>query len=123
MDFLRLVDKEIGGDIGGDGIAAASLTDGDTGKFAFETQEKDLRTASKIESARGIERVQNIFICDFDRRGSGVSDLLDSAESKAGLHSHSCPLPDSNAGVEPKEPGNQAQIHPVPGRMCIHKLI
>src|SRR5712664_188268 len=123
MDFLRLGDKEIGRDIRGDGISAASLTDGEIGQVALEAQENDLRTASKIESACVVESVQNIFICDFDRCDSGVTSLPDSAQSKVSLHSDSYPLSKSNARADREKNGYRAQFHPVPARMCIHKVI
>jgi len=123
MDFLRLGDKEIGRDVRGDGIVAASLTDGEIGQVALEAQENDLRTASKIESACVIEGVQNIFICDFDGCDSGVTSLPDSAQSKVGLHSDSYPLSKSNARAKREKNGYRAQFHAIPGRMSIHKLI
>jgi hypothetical protein len=123
MDFLRLADKEKIRDIGSSSISAVSLTDGDARELALQTQENDLRLASEIELACGIEGIQNVFICDFDGRDSGVTGLLDSAESKVGLHSDSYPLRNNSVVAEREQTRYRAELYTVPGRMFIHKLI
>jgi hypothetical protein len=110
MDFLRLGNREKIRDIGSYGISAVSLTDGDAREFALQTQENDLRLASEIESACGIEGIQNVFVCDFDGAGGGLIDLLESAESKVGLHSDSYPLRNNSAGAAREQTRYRAEL-------------
>src|ERR1041385_1282124 len=82
MHFPRFGKREIRRNIGGRDIITTSFTDGEIRELPLKAQQNDLRTAGKIESACGIERVQNIFICDFESSDSGVTGLGESAESK-----------------------------------------
>src|SRR5438128_12640366 len=112
MDLLRLGDEKITRNISRRDIGAVSLTDGKSRKVALEAQEKQLRIACEVESARGIEGGQNIFVCYPHGRRNRWIGLLDSGEGKLRHHSdigHAS----TDATPEREKNRNRPQLYPI----------